>query len=204
MNKLLFIVLVAFQLNAQDTIVFPKIDTYKRNIMELSYGFPQGNLASKFEKTINTGIYFRTKIAKQQFIDFGAELSGIIKGKNINYNFNNQQIVLDGSKTSFLLGLRYTVFLFRNQNTNFHIETNSGAGWTYMHYRKPEVALYDDVDLKPSLHTIALTQGVKVMFHGVGLLCNYRFAPYSLFNPNAGKDFGNSIIHIGISGSWNF
>jgi hypothetical protein len=38
MNKMLFLVLIAFQMSAQDTIVFPKVDLYKRNIVEVSYG----------------------------------------------------------------------------------------------------------------------------------------------------------------------
>ena len=32
MNKLLLFVLFAFQLQAQDTIVFPKVDIFKRTI----------------------------------------------------------------------------------------------------------------------------------------------------------------------------
>ena len=54
MNKMLFLVLIAFEMNAQDTIVFPKIDLYKRNIIEVSYGIPLGALADKYESSINT------------------------------------------------------------------------------------------------------------------------------------------------------
>ena len=36
MNKILFFVLFAFQLQAQDTIVFPKIDAFKRNVLEVA------------------------------------------------------------------------------------------------------------------------------------------------------------------------
>lgn len=35
MNKIVFFVLIAFKMNAQDTIVFPKIDLFKRNIVKL-------------------------------------------------------------------------------------------------------------------------------------------------------------------------
>ena len=38
MSKFLFLVLFALQINAQDTIVFPKVDVFKRNILEVSYG----------------------------------------------------------------------------------------------------------------------------------------------------------------------
>ncbi len=204
MNKVLFFVLIAFKINAQDTIVFPKIDLYKRNIVEVSYGIPLGSLADKYQSSINTAYYMRTKIGKHQFIDFGAELSGIINGSAIEFEVNGERIMLDGSKSAFLLGLRYTRFLFRSKNEKFHVETNSGIGWKYLHYKKPDEEMYDELDLKPSLNTIAVTQGVKIMLHGFGLHCNYHYSPYGLFNSKAERNFGASSINIGFSGSWNF
>jgi len=204
MNRFLFLVLIAFQMNAQDTIVFPKIDLYQRNIVEVSYGMPLGELANKYESAINTGFYMRTKISKRQFIDFGAELSGIVNGRNVVYEFNKEQIVLDGSKSAFLLGFRYTRFLYQSPNENFHVESNTGIGWKYLHYSKPEDEIYDEIDLKPSLHTIAFSQGVKVMFYGFGVFCNYHYAPYGLFNSKSERNFGAASINVGVSGSWNF
>lgn len=204
MNKVLFFVLIAIKMNAQDTIVFPKIDLFKRNIIEVSYGIPLGKLADKYENSINTAFYMRTKIARRQFIDFGAELSGIVKGKSIEYEVNGESIILDGSKSAFLLGFRYTRFICQSKNDAFHIETNSGIGWKYLHYSKPDDEAYDDLDLKPALNTIALTQGLKIMFHGFGVHCNYQYSPYDLFIKKAGRNFGGSSINFGLSGSWNF
>lgn len=204
MKKVIILILVAFKMNAQDTIVFPKVDLYKRNILELSIGFPLGQLSNKYEKSINTAFYMRTKIAKNQFIDFGAELSGIIKGKEIDYEINDVDVKLDGSKSSFLLGLRYTRFLIRTKKDNFHIESNSGLGWKYLHYTKPDDKKLTDVDVSPTLHTICVSQGVKIMLHGFGVHCNYQFSPYTLFNSKAENNFGNSSINFGVSGSWNF
>jgi hypothetical protein len=204
MKKILFFVLIAFEMNAQDTIVSPKIDLYKRNILELSYGMPLGNLSDKYESSINTAFYMRTKIARRQFIDFGVELGGIIKGRTVNYEVNNENVLLEGSKTSFFLGLRYTRFWCQSQNENFHIESNSGIGWKYMHYSKPEDEQFKEIDFSPTLNTIALTQGVKIMVYGFGLHCSYHFSPYGLFNSKAEKNFGGSSINFGLSGSWNF
>lgn len=204
MNKYFFLILTAFTMNAQDTIVYPKIDLYKRNIVEVSYGIPLGKLSDKYERSITTAFYMRTKIAKRQFIDFGAELSGIIKGREVEYEFNEGKIVLDGSKSAFLLGLRYTRFLYQSKSENVHIESNSGLGWKFLHYSKPEEEAFNEVDLKPSLNTIALTQGIKVVVHGFGLHCNYHYAPYGLFNSKSEDNFGGSSLQIGVSGSWNF
>jgi hypothetical protein len=204
MKKILFFVLIAFEMNAQDTIVSPKIDLYKRNILELSYGMPLGNLSDKYESSINTAFYMRTKIARRQFIDFGVELGGIIKGRTVNYEVNNENVLLEGSKTSFFLGLRYTRFWCQSQNENLHIESNSGIGWKYMHYSKPEDEQFKEIDFSPTLNTIALTQGVKIMVYGFGLHCSYHFSPYGLFNSKAEKNFGGSSINFGLSGSWNF
>src|SRR5574343_353266 len=104
MNKLLFFVLISFQLQAQDTIFFPKIDIFQRNILEVSYGKPLGDLSDKYKSSITTAFYMRTKIAKRQFIDFGVELSGIINGKSVDYKVGNENIQLDGSKYAFFLG----------------------------------------------------------------------------------------------------
>ena len=122
MRKVLFLVLFALKLNAQDTIVFPKIDLFKRNIVEVSYGIPLGDLANKYESTINSGIYFRTKIAKKQFVDFGLEMSGVVQGNAIKYKFNGENVILDGSKSAFLLGLRYTRFLYQSNRKHFTLK----------------------------------------------------------------------------------
>ena len=204
MNKVMFFILLAFNMNAQDTIVFPKIDLYKRNIIEVSYGIPLGELSNKYENSINTAYYMRTKIAKRQFIDFGAELSGIIKGRNVDYRVNGEKISLDGSKSAFLLGFRYTRFLYQSKNEGFYIESNSGIGWKYLHYSKQEDEVYDELDFKPALNTICFSQGLKIMFNGFGILCNYHYSPYRLFNSNGESNFGASSINIGFSGSWNF
>lgn len=204
MNKVILFVLVAFRMNAQDTIVFPKVDVYKRNILEVSYGMPLGDLADKYEGSINTAFYMRTKIAKRQFIDFGAELSGIIKGRSVAYKLNQETIQLEGSRTSFLLGLRYSRFWYQSADENFHIETNTGIGWKYLHYSKPEGEPYDEMDFSPTLNTIGLSQGVKIMWYGFGVHCSYQYAPYGLFDSRAERNFGASSLNIGVSGSWNF
>lgn len=204
MRIVLFLVLFAINSNAQDTIVFPKIDVFKRNIVEVSYGIPLGDLANKYESTINSAVYFRTKIAKKQFIDFGLEVSGVVQGNAINYKFNGENVILDGSKSAFLLGLRYTRFLYQSKNEVFHIESNSGLGWKYLHYSKPEDEKYKEIDFQPILNTIAFTQGIKIMYSGFGVFCNYQYAPYDLFNSKIEDHFGAESINFGISGSWNF
>ncbi len=204
MKRFLFLVLVALKMNAQDTIFFPKIDTFKRNIIEVSYGIPLGDLANKYESTINSAIYFRTKIAKKQFIDFGLELSGVVQGNTIKYNVNNEDVILDGSTSAFLLGLRYTRFLYQSKNEEFHIESNSGLGWKYLHYSKPEEEKYKEIDFQPILNTLAFTQGIKIMYSGFGVFCNYQYAPYDLFTSKIENNFGAASINFGISGSWNF
>lgn len=204
MNKLLLFVLFAFQLQAQDTIVFPKVDIFKRNILEVSYGKPMGNLADKYESSITTAFYMRTKIAKRQFIDFGLELSGIVKGENVDYNDGDEIIQLDGSKSALLLGFRYSRFVLQSKNENFHIESNTGIGWKYLHYSKPEDEIYQDLDIRPILNTIGISQGIKIVLYGFGLHCTYQYAPYDLFNSKVERNFGGSSLQYGISGSWNF
>jgi hypothetical protein len=204
MYRFVFLVLFAFQLHAQDTIVYPKVDLYKRNIIEVSYGVPLGDLKDKYESSVNTAFYMRTKIGRKQFIDFGAEIGGIVKGKKVTYELGDEKILLEGSKTSFLLGLRYSRFLYISKKEHFCIESNTGLGWKYMHYRKPEDEKYKELDFEPSLNTINISQGLKVMVYGFGLHCSYGYAPYGLFNPKAERNFGGASLQYGLSGSWNF
>lgn len=204
MNKVIFFILSTFQLQAQDTIVFPKVDIFKRNMLEVSYGKPLGDLANKYESSITTAFYMRTKIAKKQFIDFGLELSGIVKGSSVDYTVENETIKLDGSKSAFFLGFRYTRFLLQAKNENFHIESNTGLGWKYLHYTKPDDEIYEDLDIKPTLNTIGVSQGFKIVVYGFGLHCSYQYSPYDLFNTKIEDNFGGSSFQYGISGSWNF
>ncbi|AWA28829.1 hypothetical protein HYN48_01275 [Flavobacterium magnum] len=204
MNKVLLLCLVAVRMTAQDTIVFPKIDLYKRNIVEVSYVKPLGSLSDKYEGAVSTGFYMRTKLARRQFIDFGAELSGIIKGRAVDYEVNGEKIRVAGSRSSFLLGLRYTRLWYLSPNRHFQIETNSGLGWKYLHYSKPGDDRYKDMDFQPTLNTLAVTHGLKIMFHGFGVHCHYHYAPYGLFDAGAERHFGASSINFGLSGSWNF
>ncbi len=146
----------------------------------------------------------RTKVGNRQYIDFGAELSAIKKGMEIEYELNGTTILLDGSKSTFLLGLRYTRFLFQSKNEEFHIETNTGLGWKSIHYTKPKDKAFETIDLEPTLNTIAVSQGFKIMYYGFGIHCNYHYSPYALFNSKVGDNFGSSSINYGVSGSWNF
>jgi hypothetical protein len=73
-----------------------------------------------------------------------------------------------------------------------------------MHYRKPEDEKYKELDFEPSLNTINISQGLKVMVYGFGLHCSYGYAPYGLFNPKAERNFGGASLQYGLSGSWNF
>ena len=204
MNKFLFLLLFVFQMNAQDNIVFPKVDAFKRNILEVSYGKPLGALSNKYDVAVTTSFFMRTKIANSQFVDFGLSLSGIVRGNSVSYQVGSESLVLDGSKTGLFLGFRYAVFLVQSKNENFHIESLTGLGWTYLHYSKPDDSIYEELDLKPTLHTIGISQGIKIVVHGFGLYCSYHYAPYDLFNSKIERSFGSSYLQFGISGSWNF
>lgn len=204
MNKIFFLLCLCFKLQAQDTIVFPKIDLYKRNIIEISYEMPLGTLSNKYQNAIKSGVYFRTKLFAKQYLDVGIEIGVISKSQAINYEYNNEIVYVKGAKTSLLVGLRYTKFLYQTSNQNFHIESNSGLGWKTMLYYKPDDQKYESTNFNPQLHTIAFSQGFKIMYRGYGIHCNYQFAPYTMFEKSITRDFGHSSFSIGFFGSWRF
>lgn len=204
MNRFVLLLLISLKINAQDTIVYPKVDLFKRNILEISYGMPLGQLEDKYQNSINTAMYFRTKIAKKQFIDFGLELGALNKPRKVSYSVASAPLIVDPGKTTFLLGFRYSRFLFLSKDDNIWIESNTGLGWKYIHYKIPDKEEFKALDFEPSLNTIAISQGVKIMFYGFGIHANYQYAPYDLFNKNAENNFGGSSLNFGVSGSWNF
>lgn len=204
MSKLVLMLFFIANVQAQDTIVFPKVDLFKRNIIEVSNGMPLGKLKDKYENSINSAVYFRTKVAKKQFIDFGLEIGALIKPRNVFYSNQGRFIPVESGKTTFLLGFRYTRFLYLSKREHFWIESNSGLGWKSIHYKKLNVEEYKELDFEPSLNTIVVSQGAKIMYHGLGIFVNYQYAPYDLFNINAESGFGGACVNFGLSGSWNF
>lgn len=203
--KKILLILVVFNCNAQDTLVFKKPDLFRRNYIEIGYGKPQNQLSNKYEKTINIGYWVRNKVNLDQYIDLGLEFDFLEKARTTNYIYNNENIELLPNDLGLHFGVKYSrIFYLSPKNNNFSIETNSGIGWSALYYKKSEEIKKKDYDFNPNINTIHLAQTFKISYKYLGIYLQYRYTPYSLFNEQIEKEFGNSTINIGLSQGFNF
>ena len=203
MKKLALLLLLTFaKMQAQDTIYYPKVDDFKRMYLEVGIMKPQGDLADKFEKSTNIGVWFRNKIKRNQFIDLGIEVDLLVKPRMVKYNFNDSIVKLESSKSGLKIGFRYSrIFPLSKKNPNFNLETNTGIGWSALYYSLPDdypEHLVDKLDRKTNLHTIFLSQTLKFNIYDFGLFCTYSYTPHTLFTRHYEADFGSQSVAVGL------
>ncbi len=204
MKKVLFIaLLLSFNVFSQDTIFFKKVDDFKRNYFEVGIQNPQKELADKFNKSYNIGVWFRNKVAKNQFIDVGLEFNFLNKPSEINYTHIDSIVHLESNKIGLKAGLRYSKVVPVSKNLSiFSVESNSGLGWTALYYTIPEyydgTNLRDELEKKKNLHTLFLSQTVKFYVYDFGIFCTYYYAPYAIFKKNVEANFGSQSICFGM------
>jgi len=198
----LLILLVSLPMFSQDTIQFPKVDDFRRMYLEVGFSKPLGELSDKYDKSLNAGIWFRNKIKKNQFIDVGLAIDFLVKPRNVTYNHADSTVVFESSKDALKFGLRYSrIFPIVHGKTAFNIESNSGLGWSALYYRVPDAysnELHDKLDKKTNLHTIFLSQTVKLNIYDFGIYCGYYYTPHTLFTKNYESHFGSQSIAMGV------
>ena len=203
MKKILFIaVLLSFKAFSQDTIYFEKVDDFKRNYFELSIQIPQKELSDKFDKAYNIGVWFRNKIGKNHFIDAGLEVNLLNKPAERNYIHADSIVEFESNKVGLKIGARFSKVIPISRNPSvFTIESNSGFGYAALYYGIPEhydgTDLRDELEKKKNLHSIFMSQTIKLNVYNFGLFCTYYYTPYTLFTKDLAPDFGSQSIAVG-------
>lgn len=196
MKKYIFILvsIVFYSSKAQNNQV-----DYERVYIEAGFVKPLGKLSDKFEMSPSFGFWFRNRILKKDYVDFGFNLFIPKDAPNVNFKFQDSILSYKSRHFAISIGARFAkVMPLSLQSDDFNFEWNSGIGIALNTYKAPDEIDFGDDHSGETLTTFILSQGVKVNYKNVGLQCHYQWSPYGLFDDKLAKDFGSQSIMFGI------
>lgn len=196
-------VLLSVKCFSQDTIHFEKIDDFRRMYLEFGIQKPQKELSDKYSKSFDVGMWFRNKIRKNQYVDFGMEFNFLEKPREVNYRHEDSIVQFESNNIGMKVGMRYSrIFPITKKSSLFSVESNTGVGWATLFYTIPEkydaTTLRDDADKKTNTNTYFVSQTVKLNVYDFGIYCTYTYVPYTSFRKDMEADFGNQTIAVGV------
>ena len=180
---------------------------YERVVVEFGQIIPLGNLKTKFDNSLYTAFWYRTRLSKAKFVDLGGCVYFPKNRNSINYEHNDSIYSLKLTKVSGQVSARYSrVYEF---SKNFNFEWNSTLGLAilghesidkeeYSKINQRNIKTKEDGNYEQALLAIAVGQGFKLSRKDFGIICQYQYSPYSLFNKNIDADFGFSSLTIGL------
>jgi len=176
------------------------VDDYERIYVEAGFVKPIGKLSNQFEMSPSFGFWFRSRMNREDYIDFGFNL--FVPKNPIDYNFKYRDSIVKYKSSHFgiNIGTRFAKVIPLSQNRkDFNIEWNSGIGLALNFYDALEVLIFEDGEhTKEVLTTFYLSQGIKFNYKNVGLQCHYQWSPYGLFNDKLEKGYGSQSLMFGI------
>ena len=180
---------------------------YERVVVEFGQIIPIGQLKTKFDSSINVGFWFRTRLSRNKFVDFGGNVYFPKNRNSINYEHKDSIYRLKLTKLSGLVGARYSKLFEVYKNINF--EWNSTLGLAVLGRQAIDKEEYNkntqknertkkDGDYDQALCALALAQGFKLSRKDFGISCQFQYAPYSIFYKKIDSNFGSSSLIIGL------
>jgi hypothetical protein len=182
---------------------------YERVYIEVGLVKSIEKLSNKFELSPSYGIWFRSKIKDDDYIDIGLNIMIPKHASKINLAYKDSLFSLDSNRFGGNLGFRFAkIFPFSRVSPRNNIEWNTGFGVAALFYdanhkryddiindkyKKNNDETYDFV-----LATIFVSQGIKLNLKNVGVHVNYQFTPYGLFENRISENFGSQSILFGI------
>ena len=176
------------------------VDDYERIYVEAGFVKPIGKLSNQFEMSPSFGFWFRSRMNREDYIDFGFNLFVPKNPINCNFKYRDSIVKYKSSHFGINIGTRFAKVIPLSQNRkDFNIEWNSGIGLALNFYDAPEVLIFEDGEhTKEVLTTFYLSQGIKFNYKNVGLQCHYQWSPYGLFNDKLEKGYGSQSLMFGI------
>lgn len=172
---------------------------YERVYVEAGFVKPLGNLANKFEMSPAFGFWFRTRMFREDYVDFG--FAFFIPKNPVPADFKYRDSVVKYKSDHFAIniGTRFAKVIPLSQNpAAFNAEWNSGIGLALNFYSAPDALEFRKGEYTNEvLTTFYLSQGIKVNYKNIGLQVQYQWSPYGLFNERI-KNFGSQSLLFGI------
>jgi hypothetical protein len=173
---------------------------YERIYIEAGFLQPIGKLSNKFDLSPSFGFWYRTKMNREDFIDFGFNFFVPKKPLNINFKYRDSVVQYKSSHFAINIGTRFAkVISLSQRKTDFNLEWNSGIGLALNFYNaQKELEFESGEHTKEVLTTFYLSQGIKLNYRNTGLQCHYQWLPYGLFNDQVETNFGSQSLMFGI------
>jgi hypothetical protein len=173
---------------------------FERVYVEAGVVQPLGVMSQKFEPSPAFGFWFRSRLIKKDYIDFG--FSFFIPNRPSPLQFEYRDSVLNYKSKHFAinLGTRFVkVMPLSLKNERINLEWNSGFGLALNTYQAPaEIEFAEGEYSRELLTTFYLSQGIKINYDNVGLQCHYQWSPYGLFNDQIRDAYGSHSLMFGI------
>lgn len=192
-------ILVVCSMQSQNTTV-KFVPDYERVYVEAGYVKPIGKLADKFDLSPSFGFWFRNRILKQDYIDFGFNFFIPNNPREIDFKYRDSILKYKSEHFAINIGTRFAKVIPMSADSNdFNVEWNSGIGLALNIYKAPEEINFEgDEHSGEILTTFYLSQGIKLNYKNMGLQCHYQWSPYGVFTDKMEKHFGSESLMFGL------
>lgn len=173
---------------------------YERVYVEAGFVKPIGKLANQFEMSPSFGFWFRNRLVKSDYIDFGFNFFIPKNPQEVNVRYQDSVIRYKSKHFGINIGTRFAkVIPMSLKNNHWNVEWNSGIGLAINVYKAPDEIRFEGNEHSGEVFTtIFLSQGIKLNYKNMGLQCHYQFSPYGLFNERIGAEYGSQSLMLGI------
>lgn len=191
------------ELNLPDTtMISPKVKKpyYERVIAEAGARVPFGGLADKFSISPEVGLWFRSRIYRQDMLDLGFSLYVPTENHAFSYSDIGQVYPVRPMGTNGTAALRFCK-MYTTGTTK--IEWVSTFGYAFFMFRDK----FDGVtsngalqkDASKALSTYALGQGIRISLTSMmGVQAHYNYTPYGQLSKHVSNSFGAHSATFGL------
>ena len=201
-----FALLCCFAVQAQENIdiKFKNIDDiryYERVLIEAGMRIPLDKLNDKMGLSPEVGIWFRSRLRNDDFLDVGGTVYVPSSVSYFNYSNKGAMYQVKPTGVSGMGGVRLNkVYLLNGDRYKKSIDWISSFGYAWFSYRD-NYALstpQENTSLK-AFSTFHVGQGVRLNIDNIGFQVNYNYTPYGQFSSHVTSDFGAHSLSFGIN-----
>lgn len=177
---------------------------FERIIFEAGMLYPIGKLQEKIAPMPNLGLWYRSQIRKDLFMDVGFNVSIINGLQTFDIERNDSIFKSKPRGLGGMVGFRFSKIYRLSQRANF--EWCPSIGFAFLPYRANFIGFSNTNDtrsINPEQKTKALLgmhlgQGIRLNYDDVGFQVQYQFTPFSVFTKDIAHDFGNQSFVFGV------
>ncbi len=176
---------------------------YERVYIEVGVLYPLDKLKNTIKSAPNFGFWYKSRIKKTEFLDFGFNMS-VLKNKMTFQSETNDSIFKNTPKYfAGMVGFKYCKEYSLSDSKNIKLEIFPSIGYAFFFYESKLIGLKNNNSLndeksKKALSTFHLGQGIKLNIDNVAVQMQYQFTPYNLFYKNIDENLGSQSLIFGI------